>query len=32
LNMSRHMGRAHFGGAGREEELLTRSSHPEKLL
>jgi hypothetical protein len=31
LNMSRHIGRAHFGGAGMEEKLLALSSHPEKL-
>src|SRR3981081_786045 len=30
--MSRHMGRAHFGGTGMEEKLLTLSSHPETVL
>jgi hypothetical protein len=30
--MSSHMGRAHLGGAGMEEKLLTLSSHPEEKL
>jgi hypothetical protein len=28
----RHMEKAHFGGAGMEEKLLTVSPNPEELL